>query len=523
MREDIRARDAQGPRYDQHEMAQDPQNLAASAAKGGAWATLQSVLNKLATVGSTYVVARQLSPEEYGAANVALALSTALVVLAPTAMSDVLVAHQRRLAFLAPQARRMMLMVGGGMLLLSLLLVPVAMATYRAFPGWTLGGLLAITSFRPLMDALGVVAQADLRCRLEYRRIAMIDGGTQLAATALTVGLALGGAGAVSLILPQVLAAGTKSALYARAAGPAPRPARRLGMRALWRGFATMALGQYVHNVLVSLEILVLGLLASDAESGVFSFAFVLAVQANAIIGFQVGGVLQPIFGRLASDPVRQAESYLRALRALGMGIVAISCLQAALAPSLFRLVFEPKWEPSIAVFAILSVGQAFYFGTAPTMAFLKARRRFGRYLLWQSVQLAVSAPVFAWASISGGAERVAWASVACWSVGVVVASLTSVDDARMRRAAAAAFVVPWVVCLPVAVGVWAVADRLEAFGDVGRAASVLVLGPLGLVVIALALPHAAPGVWQDARPAGSAVLRRLPPGIVPGRWRTGA
>jgi O-antigen/teichoic acid export membrane protein len=501
-------------------MADPAQTYAAAAAKGGAWATLQSVANKVATIGATYVVARQLSPEQYGAGNVALALSTAFVVLAPTSMSDVLVAHQSRFAALAGQARRIMGFVGGAMLLLALLMIPAANAMYAQYPAWTLGCLLAVTAFRPLLDALGVVAQADLRCRLEYRRIALVDGTVQFGATMLTVALALGGAGSLSIILPQVVAAGVKAFLFRRAAGPPAHGARPDAARELWRGFVTMALGQYVHNVLVSLEILVLGMVATEAESGIFSFAFVLAVQANAIIGFQVGGVLQPIFGRLAQEPERQLASYLRVMRALGMGIVAISCLQAALAPSLFRLVFDAKWEPSIAVFMVLSVGQAFYFGTAPTMALLKAQRRFGAYLAWQASQLAVSAAAFAWSARAGGAVGVAWASAATWAIGVMAAAMVASGSGRQRVSVAASFVRPWLIAGPVALGAWWAAAQLDRFGNVGRAAAVLVLGPASLLLMVAILPVMAPGVWADAQPAIRAVARRLPRGMVPGHWR---
>ena len=283
-----------------------------------------------------------------------------------------------------------------------------------------------------------------------------------------------------------------------------------------------MALGQYVHNVLVMLEILVLGLVVSESEAGIFSFAFVLAVQANAIIGFQVGGVLQPIFGRLAGEPDRQQASYLRAMRTLGMGIVAISCMQAALAPSLFRLAFDARWEPSIAVFMVLSVGQAFYFGTAPTMALLKAQRRFGANLAWQGTQLAVAGALFFVAARHGGVLAVAWASAGTWALGVVAASCAAVR-AGARRGLLAVFAGPWLVSLPVAAASWAAASWLDGLGLAGSAVAVLILGPLGLGAIVLSTRWTAPAVWCDARAASRSVLRRIPARMVPERWRTGA
>jgi predicted PurR-regulated permease PerM len=72
----------------------------------------------------------------------------------------------------------------------------------------------------------------------------------------------------------------------------------------------------------------------------------------------------------------------------------------------------------------------------------------------------------------------------------------------------------------PVALGAWWAATELERFGNVGRAAAVLVLGPASLLLMVAILPAMAPGVWADAQPAIRAVARRLPRGVVPGHWR---
>ena len=64
------------------------------AVSGTAWIVSQSILNKIATLLSIYIISLRLSPAEFGVAILTLSIVKFSVILPPLTMSDVLIAKQ---------------------------------------------------------------------------------------------------------------------------------------------------------------------------------------------------------------------------------------------------------------------------------------------------------------------------------------------------------------------------------------------------------------------------------------------
>lgn len=447
---------------------QAPASLTAAAVRGSALNTGQWVANKVATAAAMLLIARMLQPEAYGVATQALAVAQFLVVLTPVSVGDVLIAHPARLEALAPSARTLALRVGLSMSGLVLVSIPAVVTAYSRYPATALGGLLALLSVRPLLDALTVVPVSRLRAGLRYRRIALVDGVVQLAMTGLSLAMAAFGARGASLVAPQVVGTAVRAAVYRRDA--ADRPGTRVhrwAIGALWRSLLPAALAQYVHNVVVLLEVLVLGLVSGELQTGLFGFAFMLAAQANGVIAYQLAVVLQPIFGRLQDDPARQRAGFLRAQRALAALCVPLSVTQAVVAEPLFRAAFDPRWAEAVPVFQAISLGQAFYFASSASISCLRAQRRFATFFRWQCVQGALSVPIYAAGASIGGALGVAVASGLAWGIGSPAGVWLCLRGAGRRAVpdTLLMFARPWIAtALPAASG-WMIVRQLGARG----------------------------------------------------------
>lgn len=471
-------------------------SFGAVAAKGSFINTGQWLVNKVATAVAMLAIAHFLVPEDYGVANQALAIAQFMVVFFPLTMGDVLIAHPRELESLVPTARRLALAIGSATGLLMLASIPVFLRIYDTYPAAWLGGLLAIAAIRPLLDATLMVPLARMRVGLQYRRIALIDGIVQLGATAASLVMAMVGLRGASLVAPQVAGTGVRAALYGRAT-PSPTASRfdRAAARMLMRAYLPAASAQYLHNVIVMLEVLVLGFVSGDYQTGLFAFAFQVAAQANTVVAYQLGVVLQPIFGHLRDDPQRQVSGFLRVQRVLGLVCVPISIAQAVLAEPLFRVAFPEKYAPAVQVFQVISLAQAFYFATGPSMSCLRSQRRFTTFLVWQGVQFVVALPLYGFGARWDGALGVALASAAGWaaSAPVVVWLCTRMTPGRHLAAVVAIFLKPWIVAGPVFAVAWFVMRWLAAFGRIGDFASLLVVGPAATVLAILA------SRWFDA------------------------
>lgn len=497
--------------------------LARAAARGTSLTTAQVVVNKIATLVSMWVVAYELGPDELGMGWLALQLGLYLVLLPPLTVGDVLVAHQRRFGLVAPAARRMAIVAGVASSILIACVAPLLSKLNPQYPPATLTVLLWVIAWKPIGDALCPITHGALRRDLRYGTLALIDGTIQLTATAATVTLAVCGAGALAIVLPQVVAMFIKAVSYWRWARHDTTPhavppwvARHIS-RTLWREFLLAGSAQYAHNVVVGLPVVILGYLSTEEETGRFAFAFLLSAQANGLIASQLGTVLQPIFGRLGHDPARQADGFLRVLRTLGAVAVPVTLLQGALGKPIFDLAFDARWQPAILIFSLLSVLESFYFATAPTMSLLRAQRRFGAYFAWQVSHLVVAAVVLALVAPRWGGLGVAIATLACWVVSLPVAVWVCGRPARLPVGTVMrVFFAPWTAALPVAGATWLLANWLCGQGAWGGLAALLIVGPVALVVCIGAIRWTQPAAWADLAPMAARLRRRPPAGSRP-------
>lgn len=496
--------------------------MADHAVSGTGWSAFQGIANKLATMASIVVVARYLDPTDYGASGLVQGIGGFLVLLPPLVMGDVLIAHERHLGSVRGVARRVVLLSAMASAATIALSIPVFVGLYPNFPGGTLAALLLVFAVRPLADAFCVVPLTRLRSGLRFRAIAAIDGTVQLLATAASIAMAISGAGALSLIMPQAAASALKAILYlatARDSEPASTAAVT-GRRALaWgrrlrRQFFVAALAQHAHTLISNLPMLVLARISSDEQTGIYTFAFYLSVQATFVISYQVAAVLQPIFAKLGHDRERQAKGFLRVIAAVGALAVPLALLQAVLAEPLLRILFGDRWMSAVPTLAALSVGQAFFFAVAPTMAMLRAQGRFRALLAWQLLQLVLSVGVYSLAA-AGGALPVAIVDTCIWGLSVPIMVWVCVRRTGVAISEALRPVVaPWLTALPIALVTWLAWQSLRPWQYPGAAVSVLIVGPLAGVASLAAIRVSQPATYAELAPMVSraaGAFARLP------------
>ena len=455
--------------------------LGAVAMRGSFLNSAQWLANKILTVGAMLLIAYFLTPSEYGVGILSLAIFSFAAILQPMTVGDVLIAHPKRFALLAQSASGLAMIIACCTSLIILLCSPVAAYFYSDYPSWWIVGLMAVLAIRPIIEAKLMLPFSAMRLSLAYPRIALIDGLTQMGATCLSVALAAFGGKATALVLPQIVSLGVKANWYMRAANLTNTARFHPKLAAfLFKSFAKAAAAQYIHNIIVMLEILVLGFVCGKVETGIFGLAFSIASQANLAIAFQLGVVLQPIFGRLQDDPERQVAGFLKAQRVLSAICIPICFTQAVLADPLFRLVLEPKWQAAIPVFQVISLMQAFYFATGPSMSCLRAQRRFGTLFVWQAIQLTIALPLYWLGAKWSGALGVALASGAIWAISspVVVWLCTIASPRKHLTQSLGVFASPLCICVPVYAGVYFIIELMNRLGVVGDVLSLVVIGP---------------------------------------------
>ena len=461
-------------------------SLGSIAVRGSLLNSAQWLVNKVLTAGSMLLLAHWLSPVDFGVASQASAIVQFMAICLPLTLGDVVLSRARRTEEFVAVARSMA--IKGSVLngLVIVICIPVFLAVYRDFPSRTLGLLVALLASRPLLEALQMEPLTRLRARLAYGSIAVVEGVSQAISTAISLVMALLGGKSVSLIIPNLLGGAIRVWCYRAVAGPQESNTIRRELSAeIFRDYVPAASAQYLHKIASTLEVLVLGIVCGELETGLFAFSALIATQANTVIAHQLGVVLQPIFGFLEGDVRRQAEGLLRAQRVLGLVCVPIALVQVVMAEPLFRLLFSSRYQVAVPIFQAISLAQVVLFALGPQMAFLRARRRFDTVLKWQIAQLVVGV-LACWAGARlAGATGVAIGYGVVWGLFVPALGWLCLRGVAPRAAwvVVRLFAQPLLISLPAFAAAVLLHQALGTPSLLTDTLAVGLIGPLAMIV----------------------------------------
>lgn len=178
-----------------------------------------------------------------------------------------------------------------------------------------------------------------------------------------------------------------------------------------WKGIlkltAWLILGAMANLLIDYGNFMAVGLFASAATLGIYSFSFNLVVQLVMLISVNVQTVLMPALSRIANDPERFAHVSVRSFR----GVLAIgsgACmLFATVADPVMDMLWHGRWEVAIpaAIVFCLFFPMRMTFGV--TMAMMQST---GRFKLW-----AILSSIEGVAMSVGAALGALWGGDALW------------------------------------------------------------------------------------------------------------
>lgn len=322
-------------------------------ARGFGWiVSSQLALQGIRTIGAI-IVARLLTPDDYGLAVLALVFSSLVLVFSDLALGAALV--QRPVLTEADKSTAFWITISSGLLfmVLGVALSGLVAALYRQ-PD--VQPLLAVLSLSFLLAALGSTQQSLLLRAMEFRRLELFTVVGGLLGTVGAVVLAVAGAGPWAIIGQQLVTAGATSALMWRASSWRPKwlfsraSARDLG------GFSSYLVGHrllfYVHQ---NADNLLIGRFLGATALGAYAIAYNVMLQPASRIAGPVQRVLSPAFARMQDEPQRIAAAWARATRLVGaISIPALAGI-VVVAPFFVPVVLGDQWDAAIPVIQILA------------------------------------------------------------------------------------------------------------------------------------------------------------------------
>ncbi len=381
---------------------------------GVVWMVLQTLASKGVGVIGQIILARLLTPRDFGLVGLAYAAAALPNILRKSGIPQMLVQKQHTLARWATAAFWMEVVLGIGAAILMLLAAPYAA---MAFHAPKLIAIMEILAPGVAITALFAVPTARLTQDMRFRELAIIGFGYNVLAMLLSILLATLGWGVYSFVIPLPVVGALRAIALWLAAPMRIRLAPQFRRWPHLIGGSSLLMGSVIFQTVSRIaELSCLRAFAPVAMVGEYFFAANLSTQVTQVFSTNVAGVLYPALTSIQHERQRQTNAFLRAANLVALVGMPLCVLEALLARPLLVGIYGAKWIHAIVPLELLAMGAAFMLLMEPALNFILAQGRFRFQLIWASASAMVYVPLVFVAAWTGGAVMLA-AAVAVYSV----------------------------------------------------------------------------------------------------------
>jgi O-antigen/teichoic acid export membrane protein len=317
----------------------------------------------LLRVSSLMVLARLLSPKDFGLVGMVTAFTGVLTLFRDFGLSSAAV---QRTTVTEEQISTLFwinILLGAVLGLITVSMAPAIAAFYREPQ---LFGVTSVLALGFLFNGAGVQHSALLQRQMRFTTLAVIGVISMIVGTAIAVGGAIAGYGYWSLVAMSVTSPFIATVGFWFTAGWVPgAPHRRAGLRSMIRFGETLTLNGLVAYVAYNAEKVMIGRFWGADAIGIYGRAYQLVNIPTDNLNSAVGEVAFSALSRLQDDPLRLRRYFLKGFSlVLGLTLpITIAC--ALFADDVVFVLLGPKWKdaaaivrllaPTIAIFAVIN------------------------------------------------------------------------------------------------------------------------------------------------------------------------
>lgn len=374
---------------------------AKSVTRNVAW----SVLSKAGTFGLKFVtvpiLARILSPEEFGAVAVAFTLVQFLAMIGGAGFASGLVIQR-------DEDTEMVHSVFWTNFFISLCM---AFGLYygadylAALLGASdAGDLLRIMSLLIPIQLTGDVAYALLARRMQFARDAMWSMISEASGALIAVGLALMGFGVWALIAQLFCASLIRLIGLYTVTRYRPRLVFRFRAILLLGRFSLGMMGSEIANFITfQSPMIVISRYLGLADAGAYSAANRFASIPNQVVLSGVMGVLFPAFSSMMDDRERRLQALILSTQITTSLLAPMMFGLWALAEPSMRILFGQQWAQAWPVLALLALSKGILTPCSTYIPYLKGIGRGDILFWWALLRALATTGAVAYAAIHGG------------------------------------------------------------------------------------------------------------------------
>jgi O-antigen/teichoic acid export membrane protein len=325
--------------------AAEPEVSRALVVAGARWRGLLQVVQQVLSVLATLVLARLLTPSDFGVVAAAMSVLTFLSLASAWGFGAVIIRRPQVDEALLRAALTANLLLAFTLTAIGVLFSPLVARLIGA-PG----AAPAIAAMMPVMLLIGSsgVSAALLERRMQFGRMTVVGVAATVVYVVVELGLAVVGLSYWAVIIGFLAMQAVQAVGYLVAAGWRPGFA---SPRQMIRHESRFSLGFFANEVSMyankNLDYWVVAATLGTAALGAYYIAFVLPTMLRIRITAVVQQLLFPVFSRLRSDPDRSRRVYASVMEfQAAIGIPSMVGL-AVVATPLVEVFFGSQWQTS--------------------------------------------------------------------------------------------------------------------------------------------------------------------------------
>ena len=361
--------------------------------RGFGWGMLAAIGSQISRTAVAIVLARLLTPEDYGLANMAIVFSSLVLVFSDLSLGGALVQRRR----ITEADRSTVFWTGlavGTILTLGGIAASGLVASF--YHNDAVQPLFAVVSLTFIFSSLQMTQVSVLHRQMRFRLLNLRVLASVVISGVVGLVLALLGAGAWALVLQQVALAVTSTALLWFCSDWRPRMIFSFSSLRDLGGFGLNVLGARTADYLNrNGDNILIGRYLGSAALGAYAVAYnLMLVPLNRLL-LPLQDALYPALSRWQDDRQRMTSAWLRVERAVAAIVAPAMLGLAVVAPDFVDVVLGERWHSAIPVLQVLAVVALLQSLASLSDRVLQALDQTRTILRFYIVQLVVTLPAF--------------------------------------------------------------------------------------------------------------------------------
>lgn len=326
----------------------------------------------LLQIGSTMVLARLLTPDDFGLVAMVTAVTGFIMIFKDLGLSMATVQREEINHAQVSTLFWINLALSALSMLITLALAPVIA---RFYGDTRLTAITAALSVAFLFGGLTVQHQALLRRQMHLTAVTFIDVAAMASGILTAIICAWIGLRYWSLVWMQIVTALATAAGVWIASGWIPGlPTRRSGVRSMLKFGGHLSAFNFVNYFARNLDNILIGRFYGAEPLGLYSRAYSLLLLPIGQITAPMTAVAVPALSRLQNDPERYRSYYLKAVKIIAYLSMPLIAVMGVVSEEIVYFVLGENWLDSSAIFTAL-VYAAFWSPVAVTTGWIYVSR----------------------------------------------------------------------------------------------------------------------------------------------------